>query len=201
VTRSLDVALTGLGGIGNGVLVVQDSFEKIATMESASSELVSLTSGIVAAYLSVNAVSPGDIPALIATVHRALAVAGEPEAAPADLPAKRTAAQIRKSITPDALISFEDGRAYKTLKRHLTTHGLTIADYKVKWGLPRDYPTTAPSYSARRSAMAKAAGLGQPGKVSAPATIAKSAAKPKAAPEAAVAATSARRGRPKKVTA
>ena len=77
---------------------------------------------------------------------------------------KATPAQIRKSITPEALISFEDGKPYKTLKRHLTTHGMTVAEYKAKWGLPNDYPTTAPAYSEARSAMAKALGLGQGGR-------------------------------------
>jgi predicted transcriptional regulator len=164
-------------------------------MESGSSELVSLTSGIVAAYVGSNAVSSGDIPALIATVHKALTAVGAPEAEISNAPAKPTPAQIRKSITSDALISFEDGRAYKTLKRHLTTHGLTIAAYKAKWGLPHDYPTTAPSYSAARSAMAKAAGLGQ--LQGARAAVAKPAAGTKSAPKPAA----ARRGRPKKVVA
>ena len=74
---------------------------------------------------------------------------------------KLTAGQIRKSISPDGLISFEDGKTYQTLKRHLTTRGMTIADYKAKWGLPSDYPATAPAYAAKRSALAKAAGLGK----------------------------------------
>ena len=68
--------------------------------------------------------------------------------------------KIRKSIKPDALISFEDGKAYKTLKRHLSRRGLTVEAYKAKWGLPSDYPMTAASYSATRSAMAKSLGLG-----------------------------------------
>lgn len=172
-------------------------------MELVSSELVSLTSGIVAAYVSTNTVSPNDLPALIATVHKALAGAGGPEAAleMPNAPAKRTAAQIRRSITPDALISFEDGRAYKTLKRHLSVPGLTIAEYKAKWGLPTDYPTTASSYSAMRSALAKATGLGQLRRASTPAAIAKPPAKAEATPKAAVAATPARSRRAKKAVA
>lgn len=75
--------------------------------------------------------------------------------------AKATPAQIRASVQPDYLVSFEDGRQYKTLKRHLHTHGLTPAAYREKWGLPADYPLTAASYSARRSALAKANGLGK----------------------------------------
>ena len=66
-----------------------------------------------------------------------------------------TPAQIRKSITPLALISFVDGKSYKTLKRHLGRHGLTLDDYRTKYGLPDDYPSTAPAYSEKRSAMAR----------------------------------------------
>ena len=74
---------------------------------------------------------------------------------------KLTPAQIRRSIREDVLISFEDGKPYKQLKRHLSSHGLTPHAYREKWGLPPDYPMTAPSYSAQRSALAKAAGLGK----------------------------------------
>jgi predicted transcriptional regulator len=163
-------------------------------MELDSSALVSLTSGIVAADVGTNAIAPGDIPGLTARVHGALIRTGGPEVETTDAPAKPTAAQIRRSIKADALISFEDGRPYKTLKRHLGLRGLTIADYKAKWGLPNDYPATAPSYSAARSALAKAAGLGQPRKASA--LGAKSTAASRAAD-----AASARRGRPKNAPA
>jgi predicted transcriptional regulator len=129
-------------------------------MEDHITALTELTADIVAAYLSKNTTSASDVPALINTIFHALRSLGEPEPkAPETI--KLTPAQIRKSITPDALISFEDGRPYKVLKRHLTTLGMTLADYKAKWGLPKDYPTTAASYSARRSEMAKALGLGQ----------------------------------------
>lgn len=74
---------------------------------------------------------------------------------------KLTRAQINKSITPDALISFEDNRGYKTLKRHLSSRGLTPQQYREKRGLPGDYPMTAPSYSEARSSMAKSLGLGR----------------------------------------
>jgi len=126
---------------------------------------IEMTAGIVSAYVSNNAVSVQDLPALISATYAALAGAGEPVApSPAEAATKATPAQIRKSITPDALISFEDGKSYKTLKRHLTTQGITVAEYKAKWGLPQDYPTTAPAYSEARSAMAKALGLGQGGR-------------------------------------
>lgn len=126
--------------------------------------LIELTAEIVANYVSNNNTSVADLPALIRATHDALAGLGSPEVLVPESVSKPTAGQIRKSITPDALISFEDGKPYKTLKRHLTTHGMTVAEYKTKWGLPNDYPTTAPAYSEARSAMAKALGLGQGGR-------------------------------------
>lgn len=129
-------------------------------------DVIALTADVVGAFVGNNKVATADLPALIKNVHTALSAIGSPVPAAESSPAmvQPTAAQIRKSITQDALISFEDGRSYKTLKRHLTTQGMTIAEYKAKWGLPKDYPTTAPSYSEARSAMAKALGLGQGGR-------------------------------------
>jgi predicted transcriptional regulator len=125
---------------------------------------ITLTADIVSAFVGNNTVAVADLPALIKATYAALNGIGVPEVAEAEAVNKPTTAQIRKSITPDALISFEDGKPYKTLKRHLTTHGMTVAEYKAKWGLPNDYPTTAPAYSEARSAMAKALGLGQGGR-------------------------------------
>jgi len=71
------------------------------------------------------------------------------------------AVPVKKSITPDHLISLEDGKRYKSLRRHLSTRGLTPEQYREKWGLPRDYPMVAPNYSKQRSELAKSAGLGQ----------------------------------------
>jgi predicted transcriptional regulator len=71
------------------------------------------------------------------------------------------AVAIKKSVTPDYIISLEDGRQYKSLKRHLSGRGLTPAEYRTKWGLPHDYPMVAPNYAAQRSEMAKAIGLGR----------------------------------------
>ncbi|AYV46282.1 transcriptional regulator [Caulobacter flavus] len=127
-------------------------------------KIIELTAEIVANYVANNSIAVGDLPALIRATHDALAGVDAPVASAPEAVSKPTPAQIRKSITPDALISFEDGRPYKTLKRHLTTQGLTVAEYKSKWGLPADYPTTAPAYSEARSAMAKALGLGQGGR-------------------------------------
>lgn len=134
-------------------------------MSEDKTKLTELTAEIVANYVANNATPVSDLPALIRATYDALAgveSGGTVEKA-ADV-AKATPAQIRKSITPDALISFIDGKPYKTLKRHLTTHGTTVEEYKAKYGLPTDYPTTAPSYSEARSAMAKALGLGQGGR-------------------------------------
>ena len=127
-------------------------------------DLTEATAEIVASYVSANTVAAAELPSLIQTVYKSLKTLGEPVQEAAPEVSKPTPAQVRKSITPDALISFEDGKPYKTLKRHLATHGLTLDEYKAKWGLPRDYPSTAPSYSERRSAMAKSMGLGARGR-------------------------------------
>jgi len=133
-------------------------------MDEKNAALIGLTADVVAAFVGNNAVAVADLPSLIKTVHAALSGAEAPAPVAVEEVIKPTTAQIRKSITQDALISFIDNRPYKTLKRHLTTHGLTIAEYKAKFGLPNDYPTTAPAYSEARSAMAKALGLGQGGR-------------------------------------
>ena len=129
-----------------------------------NSKNIELTAEIVSAFVGNNSVSVTDLPSLITSVYASLQGVEAPAAVEVESVSKPTAAQIRKSITSDALISFEDGKPYKTLKRHLTTHGMTVAEYKAKWGLPNDYPTTAPAYSAARSAMAKSLGLGQGGR-------------------------------------
>lgn len=105
-----------------------------------------------------------DLPNLIATVFGAVDGAHRglndipPAAAPAEPQAP--AVSIKKSVTPDYLICLDDGQRYKSLKRHLSTLGMTPDEYRTKWGLPRDYPMVAPNYAAQRSALAKAAGLG-----------------------------------------
>jgi predicted transcriptional regulator len=118
-------------------------------------------SDIVSAYVSNNSVPISELPALLAGVHAALAKLSAPAAAVTETADKPTPAQIRKSVTPDALISFIDGKPYKTLKRHLSRNGLTIEQYRERFGLPRDYPSTAASYSAQRSELARSLGLGQ----------------------------------------
>ncbi len=122
---------------------------------------IELTAEIVANYVSNNSVSIEQLPELIRTVSQTLSNLGQPETTAEPEADKPTAAQVRKSIRPDGLVSFIDGKSYKTLKRHLSRHGLSIADYKSKFGLPKDYPTTSPEYSAKRSEMARSLGLGR----------------------------------------
>jgi predicted transcriptional regulator len=143
--------------------------------------LIEMTTEIVANYVTGNTISQSDLPALIGSVFRSLSTVDSPPPPEAEPQVKLTSAQIRKSISPEGLVSFEDGKTYQTLKRHLTTRGMTISDYKAKWGLPSDYPATAPAYAAKRSALAKAAGLGQKMVKGRAAAAAAKKAKPKAA--------------------
>ena len=119
------------------------------------------TATIVAAYASTHALPASQLPALIANVHAALTKLDL-----AAMPATRTSeklspAAIRHSIKPDALISFLDGKAYRMLRRHLRSHGLTPETYRERFGLPTNYPMTATSYSEVRSVLAKRSGLGR----------------------------------------
>ena len=125
-------------------------------------EFIELAADIIAAYVSNNPVPVAELPALIGNVHAALnGLAGGGSEAAAEETEKATPAQIRKSITPNALISFVDGKPYKTLKRHLASHGLDPHSYRQRYGLPSDYPMAAASYAAQRSELAKAIGLGR----------------------------------------
>ena len=149
---------------------------------SMDQDLAELTSEIVSAYVANNKLAPTELPEIIASVHVALRglsekKAPEPEKLVPIVP-------IKKSITADFLISLEDGRRYKSLKRHLSGRGLTPVEYREKWGLPRDYPMVAPNYAKQRSELAKSLGLGQQRRKKAEAAPA-----PAAAPK--------RRGRPK----
>jgi len=135
--------------------------EDAETIEAAGVDYVELTAAIVSAYVSNNPVRPADMAELLRSVHASIAGLGQGAAAEARVVEKLTPGQIRKSVTPDALISFLDGKPYKTLKRHLSGNGMTIEEYRERFGLPRDYPSTAASYSAQRSELAKSLGLGQ----------------------------------------
>lgn len=123
-----------------------------------ASNTVELAAEIVAAFVSYNPVPKSELPSLIEAVHSAVERLDKvPESAPPTAPA----VPIRRSITPDFLICLEDGKRFKTMRRHLAGLGLTPAQYRQKWNLPTDYPMTAPNYAAQRSAIAKTLGLGQ----------------------------------------
>jgi predicted transcriptional regulator len=128
---------------------------------SSESSYIGLTANIVSAYVSNNSVPSSEIPNLISQIHSALKrVSGGQVAAPAE-PLK-PAVPIKRSITPDYLVCLEDGKKFKSLKRHLRTqYNMTPDQYREKWGLPPDYSMVAPNYAAARSQLAKQMGLGQ----------------------------------------
>lgn len=130
-------------------------------------ELVELTAEIVSAYVGNNPVSSTDLPSVINEVHKALSSAVT-EAEKPETPELKPAVSIRRSVTPDYIICLEDGKKFKSLKRHLRTHyNLSPDEYREKWGLARDYPMVAPNYAEARSQLAKKMGLGQKGRKSA----------------------------------
>ncbi|WP_313898841.1 MucR family transcriptional regulator [Methylobacterium sp. E-045] len=153
-------------------------------------DYIELTADIVSAFVSNNSVPVSDIPALIASVHATLGgltTAKTSEKAEPLTPA----VSIKRSITPDFVICLEDGKKFKSLKRHLRTrYSMTPEEYRAKWNLPSDYPMVAPNYAAARSELAKNMGLGQQRR--------KSRAK---APVAEAPATPAPRGRRSRTTA
>lgn len=130
---------------------------------SEKAELIDMTAEIVSAYVGHNSVGPDEIPNLIHRVFAALSEAALGGSAAEEQQAE-PAVPIRKSITPDYIICLEDGKKFKSLKRHLRTHyNLSPEEYREKWGLPRDYPMVAPNYAQARSRLAKKMGLGQSG--------------------------------------
>jgi predicted transcriptional regulator len=128
-------------------------------LNDSDTRIVALASEIVSAYVSNNHVQSADLPKLLNDIHGAIR---EVCAVGRNTPSTKASAQeIRRSVTPDFLISFEDGKPYKTLRRHLTLRGLSPEAYRAKWGLEADYPMTARSYSEQRSQLARSLGLGQ----------------------------------------
>lgn len=129
--------------------------------QNTTPEFVELTADIVAAYVSNNAVSANDVSSLISDVHRALLATGG--GGPAEeVEPQKPAVSVRRSVTPDYIICLEDGKKFKSLKRHLRTHyDLSPEEYREKWGLASDYPMVAPNYAKARSELAKQMGLGQ----------------------------------------
>ncbi|MEM6382543.1 MAG: MucR family transcriptional regulator [Pseudomonadota bacterium] len=135
--------------------------EETQTISADTGALVDLTADIVSAYVSHNVVPAGELTKLISDVHGALTVLEKESVAPVaeDL---KPAVPPKKSITQDYLICLEDGKRFKSLKRHLKTHyDLSPEQYRERWGLPADYPMVAPSYAEARSRLAKQMGLGQ----------------------------------------
>jgi predicted transcriptional regulator len=132
----------------------------MADTDTDHSELLALTSEIVAAHVSNNAVASTDLPTLIETVFSTLSGLGIPEPEP-EIELK-PAVPIKKSVTEDYIVCLEDGKKLKMLKRHLkTAYNMTPEEYRAKWGLPTDYPMVAPSYAAKRQQLAKKIGLGR----------------------------------------
>jgi predicted transcriptional regulator len=128
--------------------------------EEVQGDLIGLTAQIVAAYVSKNALASGELPSLIGDVHQAL-VRASGTIEPIERDELKPAVPVKKSVTPDYIVCLEDGKKFKSLKRHLRTHyRMSPEEYRAKWQLPHDYPMVAPNYAAARSQLAKKMGLG-----------------------------------------
>jgi predicted transcriptional regulator len=136
--------------------------DEVSMTEGAGKNFIDLTANIVSAYLSNNPTPAAEIPGLISLVHAALqrVANGRTETPPEPL---KPAVPVRKSVHPDYLVCLEDGKRFKSLRRHLRTqYNMTPEQYRDKWNLPPDYPMVAPNYAVTRSQLAKKMGLGQP---------------------------------------
>jgi predicted transcriptional regulator len=131
------------------------------SIQMATPDFVELATEVVAAYVANNPLPRSDLPALIQAVHSAVESLGKGSEVAQPQIETKPAVSIRKSITPDYLVCLEDGKRFKSLRRHLRLHGLTPEQYREKWSLSSDYPMVAPNYSTERSALAKKIGLGQ----------------------------------------
>lgn len=137
-----------------------------------TSDILELTTAIVAAHLSSRETDPNEIPNLIRTIHQTLINLSD-ETKPIMTRPATPAVPIDQSVQPDYIVCLEDGRHLRMLKRHLNTaYGMSLDEYKARWGLPADYPTVAPNYSKRRSSIAKNNGLGNTPKKRKPQAIA-----------------------------
>lgn len=129
--------------------------------DSRSEEIIVLTAELISAYVSNNPVPVGELPSVIAQVHQALARLGDNESVQVEEPPK-PAVNPKKSVYDDHIVCLEDGKKFKSLKRHLMSrYSMTPEDYRTKWSLAADYPMVAPNYAAARSALAKQMGLGR----------------------------------------
>ncbi|ACA20859.1 transcriptional regulator, MucR family [Methylobacterium sp. 4-46] len=159
-------------------------------------DLIGLTADIVSAYVSNNSVPASEVAGLISSIHHSLGQLVAPPEPEAEKPVPPI--PIRKTVTPDHIISLEDGKPYKTLKRHLAGRGLTPDQYRQKWGLPPDYPMVAANYAAQRSELAKTSGLGQSRRAHGGARSAARSAAPDATVSGPGSEGAPRRGRPRK---
>ena len=130
-------------------------------MDDGELDLTSYATDIVSAYVAHNAIGADKLPELIGSVYAALSRASVHGVEP-EKPELIPAISVKKSVTPDYIVCLEDGKKFKSLKRHLRTHyDISPEEYRAKWGLPRDYPMVAPAYAVARSNLAKSMGLGQ----------------------------------------
>lgn len=137
---------------------MRDGKDKASNTES---ELLRLATDIVSAYVTKNVVAPDELPAMIRTIHNTLQELDQGTNA-SPLPELTPAVPVKKSVTPDYIICLEDGKKLKMLKRYLRSqYGMTPEEYRIRWGLPADYPIVAPNYAAQRSKLAKQIGLGR----------------------------------------
>ena len=135
------------------------------TGDSADTDLRELTADVVSAYVSNNPVPMTELPSLIADVYKALGDTSPNEQASAPAERPKPAVPIKKSVTPDYIICLEDGKQFKSLKRHLSSrYNMTPEEYRARWNLPPDYPMVAPNYAAARSKLARDMGLGRKAK-------------------------------------
>jgi predicted transcriptional regulator len=148
-------------GIQSPVMKIKRQQDREAMSDNSSGgTYIELTASIVSAYVSNNSVPAQDLSALINQVHSALTRVSSGQVDTSAEPLK-PAISVKKSITPDHIVCLEDGKKFKSLKRHLRTHyNLSPEEYREKWNLPHDYPMVAPNYAAARSQLAKQMGLG-----------------------------------------
>ena len=145
---------------------------------------------VVSAYVARNSVPIAELPNLIRSIHNTLSTLGQPAPVEPSAEPLKPAVPVKKSVTDEFIISLEDGRKFKSMKRYLSGLGMTPEQYRTKWSLAKDYPMVAPAYAAKRSALAKTIGLGRKAAEAAPVTAPQ--------PEPETAAPAPKRGRAKK---
>lgn len=164
-------------------------------------DFIQITADIVSAFVSNNSVRAGELPALIEAIHASLRNVIDTKPEEPVVETKAPAVPIKKSITDDYIICLEDGKRFKSLKRHLSTaYNMTPDDYRAKWGLNRDYPMVAPAYASARSSLARQMGLGRKRDEQVSSSPAEASAEPEQPAMADdVPAAPRKRGRPKSI--